>query len=287
MLTQDEIERRRRFITATDVPKLFGRSPWGSAADVFWDKVGTRRFTGNAATEAGTLLEPSVIAWAHQQLGGVVSGDWRVHENGINACSLDAMTIDGEPVEAKTTGIVGPGTPHQWGDEGTDEIPEYYLLQVHAQLAVTGAPRAWVPALIGGRGFVMYRVQASPAINEAIARVSEQFWREHIEQNVQPEGCIPTLETMKGIRRTPGKEVAIADELAADYLEKQAVAAAAAKDADQAKAALIAALADAETGAYSGGKFTFAEQTRKGYTIEETTFRVLRHKVSKKGLVTV
>ena len=50
---------------------------------------------------------------------------------------------------------------------------------------------------------------------------------------------------------------------------------------------MIAALADAETGAYSGGKFTFAEQTRKGYTIEETTFRVLRHKVSKKGLVTV
>lgn len=286
MLTQDEIDRRRRFITATDVPKLFGKSPWGSSADVYWDKVGGRRFTGNAATEAGTILEPAVIAWAHQQLGGVVSGDWRVHENGINACSLDAMTIDGEPVEAKTTGIVGPGTPHQWGDEGTDQIPDYYLLQVHAQLMITGARRAWVPALIGGRGFVMYRVEANSALNDAIARASEQFWREHVEQHVPPEGCVPTIETLKGIFRTPGKQTAIADELAEDYLLKQAAAAEACREAEAAKSALIAALADAEIGTYSGGKFTFGEQTRKGYTVEEATFRVLRHKASKKGAVT-
>ncbi len=287
MLTPDEIERRRQFITATDVAKLFGKSPWGSAADVYWDKVGSRAFTGNAATEAGTLLEPSVVQWAHQQLGGVVAGDWRVHENGINACSLDAMTVAGEPVEAKTSGIVGPGTPHQWGDEGTDQIPDYYLLQVHAQLMVTGEKRAWVPALIGGRGFVMYRVIANPQLNEAIARVSEQFWREHVEPRIAPDGVIPTIETLKYLRRKAGKTVKVDDDLVGEYIAAKAAESAAKARAEEAQAALLAALGDAEAGESAAGSFTYREQTRKGYTVEESTFRVLRVKAAKKGLVTV
>lgn len=285
MLTQDEIERRRHFLTATDVPQILGKSPWGNASDVYLNKVHRRQFKGNAATEAGTLLEPAVVAWAHQQLGGVVEGDWRVHENGINACSLDAMTLDGEPVEAKTSGIVGPGYPHQWGEPGTDEIPDYYLLQVHAQLLVTGAKRAFVPALIGGRGFVMYVVRSHQGLEDQIQRASEQFWTEHVEARIQPDKT-PKLETLKQLRREPESVVSIPDELVELYLAAKAEEKAAVAKAEAAQTQLLASLGVAEAGDYSGGRVWYSEQTRKGYQVQESTYRVLRVKAAKKAKVT-
>lgn len=285
MLTQDEIERRRHFLTATDVPQILGKSPWGNASDVYLNKVHRRQFKGNAATEAGTLLEPAVVAWAHQQLGGVVEGDWRVHENGINACSLDAMTLDGEPVEAKTSGIVGPGSPHQWGEPGTDEIPDYYLLQVHAQLLVTGAKRAFVPALIGGRGFVMYVVRSHQGLEDQIQRASEQFWTEHVEARIQPDKT-PKLETLKQLRREPESVVSIPDELVELYLAAKAEEKAAVAKAEAAQTQLLASLGVAEAGDYSGGRVWYSEQTRKGYQVQESTYRVLRVKAAKKAKVT-
>lgn len=285
MLTQDEIERRRHFLTATDVPQILGKSPWGNASDVYLNKVHRRQFKGNAATEAGTLLEPAVVAWAHQQLGGVVEGDWRVHENGINACSLDAMTLDGEPVEAKTSGIVGPGSPHQWGEPGTDEIPDYYLLQVHAQLLVTGAKRAFVPALIGGRGFVMYVVRSHQGLEDQIQRASEQFWTDHVEARIQPDKT-PKLETLKQLRREPESVVSIPDELVELYLAAKAEEKAAVAKAEAAQTQLLASLGAAEAGDYSGGRVWYSEQTRKGYQVQESTYRVLRVKAAKKAKVT-
>lgn len=288
-LTPEELERRRQYITATDIPQILGRSPWGNAADVYLAKVHGKIAHGNDATRAGSLLEPSVLAWAHDQLGGVIAGDWRVHENGINACSLDGMTLDGEPVEAKTSGIVGPGTPHQWGQPLTDEIPEYYLLQVHAQLLVTGAKRAWVPALLGGRGFVMYRVDANERLMAGILQISEQFWSEHIQQRVQPEGVLPSLETLKHLRREPGTVVTVADDLVAMYQAAKDNLKAAQEVADEAQQRLMQAIGTAEAGRWSDGMVTYFEQTRKAYQVAESTYRTLRIKAdkpSKKALVT-
>lgn len=281
-LTQQEIERRRQFLTATDVPAILGVSPWVNAADVFLQKTqGISTFKGNDATEAGTLLEPSVLAWASFKLGELQPGDWLVHENGINACSLDARRMNGEVVEAKTSGIVGPGDPSKWGEEGTDEIPDYYLLQVQAQLMVTGAARAWVPALIGGRGFVLFCVQANADLQEAIAENSVSFWREHVETCVAPPNVRASMESLKALRREPGKTVQVADELAQQYLTAKELSKEAEAQAEAAKAALIEALADAECGKWSGGQFTFCEQSRAAHQVAESTFRVLRHKAAK------
>jgi putative phage-type endonuclease len=281
-LTQEELERRRSFLTATDVPAILGQSPWVNAADVFLQKTqGISTFKGNDATDAGTILEPAVLAWAAMKLGPLNPGDWIVHENGINACSLDAQRANGEVVEAKTTGIVGPGAADKWGEEGTDEIPDYYLLQVQAQLMITGAARAWVPALIGGRGFVMFVVMANRDLQEVIAENSVAFWQEHVIPKIAPPDVRPSLEFLKAMRREPDKIVPVDSALAEQYMLDNEAKKEAEKRADASKEALIAALGDAECGVWSGGQFTFYEQARAGYTVHDTTFRVLRHKAPK------
>lgn len=280
-LTQSELERRKQFITATDVPAILGVSPWVNAGDVYIAKTQGMASISNDAMEAGTLLEPSVIAWAETQLGPINAGDWRVHEGGIIACSLDGTLATGQPVEAKTSGITGPGNPHQWGDEGTDEIPDYYLLQVQTQLLVTGQQLAYVPALIGGRGFVMFVVKANPSLQGVIAEHAESFWTNHVVAHEPPNDARPHIETLKRMMRVRGKVVEIDDDLVADYRLKSMLAKSAEKEADEAKAALIAAIGDGEIAKWSGGEFTFHEQTRKGYVCPDSTFRVLREKKTK------
>lgn len=283
MLTQEELERRRHFLTATDVPKILGISPWGGPSDVYYDKTRGLSNRTNDAMQAGNLLEPAVIAWASTQIGPVVAGDWKVHENGINACSLDGVAEKGRPVEAKTSGITGPGSPSEWGEAGTDDIPNYYLIQVQTQLLITGADLAYVPALIGGRGFVMYYVRPSKNLHELIIEASEQFWRTHVAERLPPEGKPPRLETIKRLKREPDKVVPVAEDLVEAYLSAQKAKSAAERAYEEAQARLLASMGDAEAAVYSGGSLTYYETHRKGFTVEESTFRVLRHKAAKKS----
>lgn len=284
MLTTEDLERRRQFITATDVPALLGVSPWRNKSDVYLEKTqGLNTFKGNDAADAGNLLEPSVIAWAATKLGPINPGDWMVHENGINACTLDGTTGEGDVVEAKTSGIVGPANFSQWGEEGSDEIPDYYVVQTQAQLLITGAETAFVPALIGGRGFVMFVVSANRELQEFIREESERFWREHVVPGIQPDDFAPSLESLKAMRRTPGKVADVPDDLAERFLKAQQDAKAANDRLDIVKGELIVSLGDADGGRYSAGEFTYFEQTRRGYTVADTSFRVLRHKAPKKA----
>lgn len=281
MLTPEDLERRRGYITATDVPAICGFSPWRNAADVYHAKVHGVDTPTNDAMDAGNLLEPSVLAWAGTQLGEIIPGEWRVGTNGINAATLDAMTTTMEPVEAKTSGITGPGTPHHWGPAGTDEIPQYYLLQVHAQLLVTGAELAYVPALIGGRGFVMYEVYRSKQICDQIATLSEQFWRDHIQADVPPPDVLPSMDTLKYLRRRPKSVVAVSDDLVLRWQEAKAAAKEANDYRDECQRELLAAIGDAEAAEWSGGQVTYLQQTKKGHYVNGSTYRVIREKKGK------
>lgn len=285
-LTQEELERRRQFITATEPSALLGINPWMNAADVFYFKTQGLTIKPNAAMEAGNLLEPKVLEWAATKLGRLNEGDWRVSDNGINAASLDSITSDGEPVEAKTTGIVGPGKPEEWGDEGTDEVPDYYNIQVQSQLFVTGAKQGWLAALIGGRGFVLFRIKRNNQICDLIAEVSVKFWVEHIVTRQPPGRVIPSLDTLKKIRRTPNKIVRVEDSLAKRVLQVRRLSSQIDKRKEDLDAEFLNSIGDAEAARWSGGTFTYFETERKGFTVAPSTFRVLRHKEPKQNRLT-
>ena len=277
MLTTAELERRRQFITATDVPAILGVSPYKNALDVWVEKTqALDPWGGNDATTAGTLLEPSILAWARTQLGPINEGDWRVHQDGILAATLDGILPNGEIVECKSHGIVGPANWSAWGAEGSDEIPDVYAVQVQVQMLVTGAARAWVPALIGGRGFVMFCVQAHPLIHEHILKSTTKFWDRVLDREPPDIDETIHLETVKRMQRIAGKSVPLSDDLVAAYQRACEIA----KEADAAKKsaheALLMSLGDAEIGVWSGGEYAYTEVKRAGYTVEPTSYRQLR-----------
>lgn len=283
------LEKRRQSIGASEVAAILGVSPWSSQWDIWADKTGrVEAWEGNDATRLGSSFEAAVLDVAEAELGKL-ERNVSVPAIGIPLVSTcDAITLDTErPVEAKTTGLTGPIHGH-WGDAGTDEVPENYLVQVHAQLICTGADVGYLYALIPGRGVVKYDIPTSPRLYEQIGNILADWWERHIVQGLEPSREKASFEVVKRLRKTPNKVVIMPDhcgELLGSRvvikeeiksLEQQL------KDIDK---NLLLDLGDAEEGVcpVTGQSISYYSQHRKGYTVEPCDYRVLRVSKPKKG----
>lgn len=281
MINAEQLEIRKRYIGSSDAAAVMGLDPYRSAADVWAEKTGhADGFGGNDATDAGTLLEPAILNWAHGQLGNMHRDVLIVHDNGLTCANLDGILVGGKAiVEAKSTGIVGPPDP-AYGEPGTDEVPDRVLIQCLHQLAhVPTAQVVWVPVLIGGRGWQMYRV---PRVEDLVISIQQrtcEFMERFVRTLIRPDEFRPSLETLKRWRREPNKTADISRQLVDDLIVAKAVKAKSCEECEEVEKALLLALGDAEAGITPDGQVvTYLETHRKGYTVEPTTYRSLRIK---------
>lgn len=191
-------EARRTFIGASDAPAVLGISPWATPLDVWADKLNIgQRFEGNLSTDMGHALEELIAdQWVHHmwtEYGrecGVINPKATVRhpEHPHIAASVDReITEDGGPaprdlVECK---YVGPTTANQW----RNGVPVYVQAQCQVQMAVTGAKRVHVAALIvdyGPQFFTAVIERDDNVIDEIIGRLN-QFWADHIENGQRPD----------------------------------------------------------------------------------------------------
>jgi len=193
------------------------------------------------------------------------------------------VSASGEPVEAKTAAIVRPWVEadNLWGAEASDEVPPHVLIQCQVHMLVTDRPICHVPALVGGRGFLLYHVPRSVTICERIVEGATDFWK-LVEEQRRPEGSASPA-SVKLLKRVPGEVGQVAPDLVADWLKARAEATVAKKHKEQLQADIIEAMGQAEAALCGeAGAVTYYEQQRGEYTVAESTYRVLRHK--KKGL---
>lgn len=283
MLTQEQRETRRKWLGSSDAAAIVGCNPYKTAYDVFLEKTyQTEEIEDNEAILIGNVLEPSILTWGASELGVEIElkPKMRSHGNGFMAFNPDAL-VRGKPeiLEAKTAGVLWSYL-RDWGDVGTDAVPEQYNIQCQHGMSVMGAEFkvAHVPALMGGVGLRMYRVERDDELIGYLERLEEHFWREHVLKGLPPDDTIPTEDVIKRIRRVPKKTVAIDSTLVMTWEQAKEAASEAQKKADDAKALLLAALGDAEAGESEAGLVTYLEQTRKAYEVKESTYRVLRMK---------
>jgi len=115
-------------------------------------------FEGNAATKWGTAFEFEVITLAEMATDGEIYDRERAFEHpqlNYLTCHVDGIYKDDSGMssmagatlhEGKTTTIYS--FRDEWGEPGSDRIPENYMVQVQHQLLVTGAARAIVSVLV-------------------------------------------------------------------------------------------------------------------------------------------
>jgi putative phage-type endonuclease len=280
-LSDEALDERRKGIGASDVAGILGVDPWRSPWDVWSDKRGlVEPWKGNEATKIGQYLERAVIDYAEAELGSLAR-NVRVPYLGGHpvVATLDALTEDGNPVEIKTAGMTGPLAPY-WGDAGTDQIPEHYLCQVHTQLLCTGADMAFLYALLGGRGIVRYEIPRHDDLCETLANTLLEWWDRHIVHGEEPSREKASLDIVKRFRRVPEKVVDLGDDLNVLLATRESLAAEAKaikERQEECDKQLLLALGDAEVGMFADGtKVSYLEQHRKGYTVEPSSYRVLR-----------
>lgn len=178
------LEERRKGIGGSDVAAILGLSPWKTPFAVYQEK---RRevadWNGNEATDWGKRMEPAIRQWYSDTTGRIVRVPDKIMFHPVHTfmlASLDGLTDDERIVEIKTA-----RSARGWGEPGTNEIPDYYLVQVMHYLAVTGFPVADLPVSIGGGSPELYEIPADNELIEMIIDAEGSFWRQ-VQDGIPP-----------------------------------------------------------------------------------------------------
>lgn len=169
--TQEWLEWRRGGITATEASCAIGASQFGSALDVYNDKLRPKPHVVSEYEEWGSLLEDVIkfkkFAAVHPEFE-VRQG--ACYEDGWKRCSLDGQLYqDGKCVailEIKTG-----SNESKW-----DPIPPGYVAQVQWQMHVTGIHKAYFAVLIQGHNYFERQLDYDPKYCAKLEAACLDLW---------------------------------------------------------------------------------------------------------------
>lgn len=183
--TQAWHDARRTGIGGSDVAALLGLSKWKTPLAVYLEKLGEAPAQeDNSAMQWGRYLEP-VIRQAYADRTGrevrVPTTLLRSAEHDFMIANVDGLTEDRRIFEAKTA-----RSGAEWGESGSDQIPQAYLLQVQHYMAVANFKVADVAVLIAGSDFRIYEVPADEALQAMLIDAEAEFWQ-RVQRREPPE----------------------------------------------------------------------------------------------------
>lgn len=274
------LAERKTGIGSSDAAPICGLSPWSTPAGVYFDKTGQLpEQPQTAAMRWGLLLEPALTLAYEEATGAqleVPAGVVRHPKYAWMLCTPDRIQAGSRrPVELKTC---NPFAGEHWGQPGTDEIPEHYLVQVQHQLAVLEAEAADVAVLIGGSDFRVYHVPRSEKAIGQLIDIEAAFW-ERVEkrQPPDPEWAHPrTLDLLKSLFGVTDETICLGDDMIGvveRYEDLRSIAKAHEKEADEYKARLLFAMGEASRALLPDGRMLNRKTIhRSGYSVAATDY---------------
>lgn len=244
----DWLAQRRTGIGGSDAAAVLGLSKWRTPLSVWLDKTG--QSDGSDETPAmrwGTLLEPVIRQEYAERTGRTVTvpGLIRHARHDHMIANVDGVSGDGRIVEIKTT-----RTADGWGEPGSDEVPEDYLIQVQHYMAVLALPVADIAVLVGGSDFRIYTVAADAELQDMIVSTEREFWQMVRDRVAPPAVSYADVQAMYGRSARTDSSIC-ADAALIDVIAdlRDATAARKAMEADEEalKAAVMAAMGEHDT----------------------------------------
>lgn len=212
--TYNKLGDRTKYIGGSDMPIILGLSNFKTPYQLWLEK--TNRVTiDETETEFqywGTQLEPVI----RQEF--IKRHQVEVQEpTTITHPLFDYLkaNVDGfipsknAVLEIKTTASFNA---KEWGDEGTDVIPLYYLVQVAHYCAVTNADYAIIAVLIGGNTYREYKYTRDLELELRLLDEAQKFWHA-VTNNIEPEPTNIDDLKLKYPKGSPEKSIKINDEV--------------------------------------------------------------------------
>jgi predicted phage-related endonuclease len=268
MITPEQREARRRYMGSSDSAAICGEDEDKTGFDVFAEKVyGLEELPAKEGPIArGNRYEKPLLDWMEEELGIELERNVSlVHSDGIRAANLDGREKLQKRIggEAKFTSL-----SHKFGEKGTDHVPNKVLIQTHHQMYVADLELVYVPVLLARFGRIteeLFEVRRNEDLIKAIVEREQEFWESYVLPKVPPPlEAPPSLEVLKRIRRVPGSVVAIEPALVEEWEDLKLAAKIAGEKEEAAKAAVLAALGNAEAGDYGDPErwLTYFRQSR-------------------------
>lgn len=188
-LSREEwLKYRTQGIGGSDVSIIAGINPFKSVHQLWLEKTGQAEpeQTDSEYAHFGTLLEPIVRKEFAERTGLKVRQKHMLlqsEEYPFMLADLDGVIREdsGEMAifEAKTASAY---KQEVW-ENGT---PASYILQVQHYMAVTGARRTYIAALVGGNHFYYHVIERDKEMIGKITAMEKYFWETHVLGGTEP-----------------------------------------------------------------------------------------------------
>ena len=184
----DWLRYRAMGIGGSDVSVIAGLSPYRSVYQLWLEKTGQTEppESDNEYTHFGTILEPVIRKEFMERTGLKVRQKHMLlqsEEHPFMLANLDGViNLNGEMCifEAKTASAYKL-------DGWQSDIPPEYMLQVQHYMAVTGASKAYIAALIGGNHFEYRLIERDDEMIAKIIAMEKLFWEVNVLGGIAPE----------------------------------------------------------------------------------------------------
>lgn len=269
---EEWLQYRTQGIGGSDVSALAGINPFKSAHQLWLEKTGQMEAeeTDSEYAHFGTLLEPIVRKEFTERTGIKVRQKHMLlqsEEYPFMLADLDGVIreADGEMAvfEAKTASAYKQ-------DVWEDGVPAPYILQVQHYMAVTGAKRTYVAALVGGNHFFHHVVERDEELIGKIITMEKYFWETYVIGGMEPmpDGSEATTDYFnRRFAKSDGTTVHLPDEVLPVCAEYERLSEEL-KKLETAKAAaanqLKFYLKEAETGIVGDKTVTWKQVSRSG-----------------------
>ena len=286
MLTDKQLEERKKYIGGGDCAAVLGLSRYGTPLSVWADKLNKlpkEDISKKLHIKMGNRLEEVVAELFTEETGKAVR---RVNETFYHpkypflAANIDRRVVGEDSLlECKTA---SGWMAKEWVD---NEVPTEYILQCLHYLAVTGKKEAYIAVLIGGnQDFIWKKVERDEKLISDIVKKEVAFWNNFVLTGEMPVqitkddadtlyGLYPLEQEGKTIELDDAANI-LCESLQAMNQDKKVLEG----NIERTKNEIKALLKDNEGGKSDLWKVTWKKQKKESYTVAASTSRVLRTK---------
>jgi len=213
---QEWLRERKNYLGGSDLGAIAGLNPYRTALDVYLNKTSDDiRCETSPAMRWGNLLE-DIIAEEYGRIRGcrieqpsqpIIHSKYK-----FLGANIDRWVISSDLpyiLECKTAGFT---KAKEWGDIGTDAVPESYLVQVAYYAAICDVAKVDIAVLIGGQDFRIYTYERNRELEEKLIKIACNFWHNHIEKRIPPK-CVNTRDTFNLFPQSNYQEIVAEDNI--------------------------------------------------------------------------
>lgn len=194
-LTAIQHQERLSGIGASDAAAALGLSKWKTPLELYLEKtqeIDAPDLSGSELIKWGNRLETAIAdGWSDDTGVKVarVNQTLRHPDYPFMLCHLDRRQVGKRRVlECKNVSQFFGN--QAFGESGTDQVPDQYLIQVHHQISIVHALWGWdgaeLAALIGGNDLRTYSFNYDQGIDELLTTRLQKFWK-MVETRTPPE----------------------------------------------------------------------------------------------------